>query len=238
MSHPTRGATRPRTLVAALLAATVLALAGCGGSGGDSLSPEDALAEAKKHLDDTSGVHFALATDDLPSGVEALKKADGTLTRAPAFKGTITVPVLGVEADVDVVAVDGKVYAKLPFTAGFQEIDPADYGVPDPATLLDPDDGISSLLDATEDVKKGDSVRGGEDNKQVLTEYAGTLPGDAVDKVLPGATGDFDATYTIDDDGELSKAVITGRFNGADHDPNTYTVTVDDYGTDEKITAP
>ena len=230
---------RARTLLPALGLALLAPLAACGGGSDDAdLSPEKVLGLAKDHLDQTSGVHFAISSDDIPKGVTTLEKADGVLTRAPAFKGTITVPVLGTTADIGVVAVDGKVYAKIPFTSGYQTIDPSDYGVPDPTTLLDPDTGISSLLAATEDVAKGDSVRGGKDNKSVLTEYTGTVPGDDVAAVLPGATGDFDATYTIDDQEILSKAVITGHFNGADEAANTYTVTVDDYGTDEKITAP
>lgn len=214
-------------------------LAACGGGSGDSgLSPAKTVAEAKTHLDDTKGVHFSISSDDVPKGVTTLVKADGVLTRAPAFKGTITVPVLGTQADIGIVAVDGEVYAKLPFTSHYQTVDPSDYGVPDPATLLDPDTGISSLLPATEGLKKGDSVRGGSDNKSVLTEYSGTVPGADVAKVLPGASGDFTATYTIDDHQILSKAVITGHFNGDKVAANTYTVTVSDYGTDETITKP
>jgi len=228
---------RRAVALAAAVVGVALAASACGGSG-SSLSPADALAQAKKHLDETKGVHVVLATKDLPAGVDGLEKADGVLTRAPAFKGTITAPIKGLTASVDVVAVGGKVYVKLPFVGTFQDVDPADFGVPDPATLLDPDTGISSLLPATEHVKKGDSVRGGKDNKQVLTEYSGSVPGDAVAGVIPGATGDFDATYTIDDDGELTQAVVTGRFNGADVAPNTYTVTLDDYGTSPEISAP
>lgn len=228
-----------RMLLPALGLALLAPLAGCGGGSNQvDLTPDKVLALAKKHLDETSGVHFAISSTDVPKGVTTLQKADGVLTRAPAFKGTITVPVLGTTADIGVVAVGGKVYAKIPFTTGYQSVDPSDYGVPDPATLLDPDTGISSLLPATTHVKKGDSVRGGKDNKSVLTEYSGTVPGDDVAKVLPGADGDFRTTYTIDDHQVLSKAVITGHFNGPDVAPNTYTVTVDDYGIDEKITKP
>lgn len=233
-----RPALRRTAALAAVLLGLAAAAAGCGGSGGGDLSPKDALAQAKKHLDDTKGVHVVLATKDMPAGVDGLEKADGVLTRAPAFKGTITAPIKGLSASVDVVAVDGKVYVKLPFVGTYQDVDPADFGVPDPAGLLDPDTGISSLLPATEDVEKGDSVRGGKDNKQVLTEYSGTVPGDAVSPIIHGATGDFDATYTIDDDGVLTQAVVTGRFNGKDVAANTYTVTLDDYGTNPKITAP
>lgn len=227
-----------RMLLPLLGLALLAPLAGCGGGSDADLTPDKVLALAKKHLDQTSGVHVAISSTDVPKGVTTLQKADGVLTRAPAFKGTITVPVLGTTADIGIVAVGGRVYAKIPFTAGYQSVDPADYGVPDPATLLDPDTGISSLLPATTGVKKGESVRGGKDNKSVLTEYTGTVPGDAVDQVLPGAAGDFHTTYTIDDHQVLSKAVITGHFNGAKVAANTYTVTVDDYGTDEKITKP
>ncbi|MEX0427742.1 LppX_LprAFG lipoprotein [Nocardioides sp. DS6] len=234
MSRP--GSRRHGVLVGVLAAVTLVAT-GCGGSGG-GLTPHDALAEAKKHLDDTAGVHVVLATKDLPDGVDGLEKADGVLTRAPAFKGTITAPIKGLKASVDVVAVGGKVYVKLPFVGSFQAVDPADFGVPDPATLLDEKTGISSLLPATEKVTKGDSVRGGKDNKQVLTEYSGTVPGSAVAGIISGATGDFSATYTIDGDGVLTEAVLTGHFNGTGVAANTYTVDLDDYGTHPEITAP
>ena len=46
---------------------------------------------------------------------------------------------------------------------------------------------------ATEEVVEGETVRGGEDNKEVLTEFTGTVPDDAVKNILPGAEGDFDA---------------------------------------------
>ena len=47
------------------------------------------------------------------------------------------------------IAVDGKTYAKnsLLLPSG-PEIDPADYGAPDPAKLMDVDDGFSGLLAA------------------------------------------------------------------------------------------
>ncbi|MFT4080989.1 MAG: LppX_LprAFG lipoprotein [Nocardioides sp.] len=214
-------------------------LAGCGGGSDEvDLTPAKVLALAENHLDDTSGVDFSITSDDVPDGVVALTKADGELTKAPAFKGSITVPISGVSATVQVVSVDGTTYAKLPLVNSWQQIDPADFGVPDPATLLDPDTGIASLLKATQSAKKGDSVRGGKDNKSILTEYSGTLPGDDVATVLPGAAGEFDVTYTIDDDEMLSKAVITGHFNGTDVAENTYTVTIDEYGVDTEITKP
>jgi lipoprotein LprG len=232
---------RPAALASPLVTALLLAgLTACGGGGSSSsgAAPADALATAKSHLDATSGVHVTLATSDLPSGVTAPTKADGVLTRAPAFSGSITVPVLGVSASVAVVAVDGTVWAKLPFTSSYQTIDPAKFGVPDPAALLDPTDGISALLAESTGATKGSSQRGGEDNRSILTEYDATVPGDAVAKIIHGATGDFQAKYTVDDAGDLEAATLTGRFAGQDKPAFTYTVTLSDYGTTQEITAP
>ncbi|HEY0949440.1 LppX_LprAFG lipoprotein [Nocardioides sp.] len=226
-------------LLAAVLTALPVAATGCSGDsdGGSAADPEEALATAKQHLDDTSGVTIALTTDDLPAGVTGVEKAEGVLTDAPAFDGKITVPLAGQAIEVPVIAVDGKVYAEVPFTSGWQDIDPAEYGAPDPAQLMSADNGFSTVLSATTDLEKGKSVRGGEDNSEVLTEYTGTVPGDVVANVIPSASGDFDATYTITDDGDLRSAELTGVFY-EDSDPMTYTVTFEAYGTEKDITAP
>lgn len=217
--------------------ALTLTLSACG-SGSHPLQPDQALTEAKQHLDQTQGVHFTLVSSDVPAGVTTVSAADGTLTRAPAFQGTITLPIHGMTVKVEVVSVGGKTWAKLPLLPGYQTINPADYGAPDPGTLLDPSTGISSLLPATTGVSVGASHRGGEGNRSVLSDYHGTVPGAAVAHVIPGSSGDFGATYTIDDQGYLSQAVLTGHFSGEAHPASTYTVTVSDYGTDQQISAP
>ena len=228
-----------RTWAVSLTLATAasFALAGCGGSSAPKESPAEALAAAKKTLDTTSGFQLELKGSDLPDGT-ALVGAEGTLTRAPAFDGSISVHLLGTSADVPVIAVGGKVYAKLPLTSGWQTIDPSQYGVPDPSSLISPETGISTLLTATEHPNAGDSVRGGEGNKKVLTTYTGTLPAAAVAGIISTASGTFDVSYTIDGDHELSQAELTGHFYGADQPESTYTVTLDGYGIDKTITRP
>lgn len=224
----------------AALAATALAtlfLSGCSDDSGSGATPEKALADAQQNLESTSGVELTLTTDDLPDGVTGVETAEGILTSAPAFEGTITVPLMGQAVQVPVIAVDGKVYAEVPFTAGWQDIDPAEYGAPDPAMLMSPDAGFTSVLAATTDLDKGDSVRGGEGNSEVLTEYTGTVPGDVVSNVIPSASGDFDVTYTITDDGELRTAELTGVFY-EDSESMTYTVSFEGYGTEKDITPP
>jgi lipoprotein LprG len=194
------------------------------------------LAAAKAHLDETSGVRIGLSTKKLPTGVSGLLAADGVATHAPAFEGDIKVAASGVTADASVVAVNGVVHAKLPFTSRFVPINPADYSAPDPADLMNPDGGLSSLLTAARDVEQGDKVRQG---KVVLTSYTGTVPGKAVAAVIPSATAsaDFDAEFTVTDQDELAKTVLTGPFYPGAGDV-TYTITFDDYGTKRTITAP
>ncbi len=205
--------------------------------GGSDESPEEVLAQAKATLDETSGVQLSLATDNLPDGVTGVEKAEGVGVHPAAFEGSITVNLLGQAVEVPVIAVDDTVYAELPFTSGYQDVDPAEYGAPDPAQLMSPDQGFSALLSSTTDLKEGESVRGGEDNKEVLTEYTGTVDGKAMSGVIPTATGDFDVAYTVTDDGELRSADLTGVFY-TDSDSMTYTVTFTDYGTEQDITAP
>jgi lipoprotein LprG len=233
----------PRPLATALVGGVlgVLLLAGC--SGGDTAaagdqSPEEVLATAADTLATTSGVELTLATDDLPSGVSGILRADGVATSKPAFEGDITVLFAGQSVEVPVVAVDGVVHAQLPFTSGYQEIDPGDYGAPDPARLVSKDAGFGSLLGVTEDVEEGDSVRGGADNTEVLTTYTGTVPGAAMKKVIPSASGeDFDAEYLVSQEGELRQAVLTGVFY-PDSAEMTYTVDLAEYGTTRDIVAP
>ena len=81
-------------------------------------------------------------------------------------------------------------------------------------------------------------MRGGEDNAEILTTYTGTVPGDAMESVIPSSAGDsFDVEWQITDDGELRKATLTGVFY-PQTEPMTYTVEFADYGTEKDIPAP
>lgn len=229
---------RLRPLLAAVLTIVALATAGC--AGGDDASekstPEQRLAAAKTALDETSGVRIALATDALPKGVSGLLAAEGVGTHDPAFEGTIKVSASGITADAEVIAVDGVVNAKLPFTTKFVDIDPGDYGAPDPADLMSSEGGLSSLLTAAEDVEEDDPVRNGG---AVLSRLSGTVPGDAVATLIPSASADADfaAEFTLDDHDRVTKVLLTGPFYpGADD--VTYTVEFLEYGVEKDITAP
>ena len=227
---------RSRLAVLGLLVATVLS--GCGGKSASDLgSPSEALAKARQTLSDTSGVQLSLSTGDLPDGVQGIKAAQGVVTDAPAFDGTLTVALKAGQFPVPVRAVGGKVYAQIPLTPGWSEVNPADYGAPDPSQLISDDQGLPAILAATTDPQQGDQVRGGQDNKDILTTYTGSVPGDAVAHIIPGASGDFGASYELDSGGQLVQAALTGVFYSGSPSM-TYTLTLSDYGTTQDITAP
>ena len=230
----------PVAALVVVLLALALTLAGC--SGADTtpkpeVSPADVLASAKTNLDDTSGVRIGLSTPTLPKGVSGLLAANGIGTHAPAFDGTIKVSAAGVTADADVVAVDGKVYAQLPFTSKFVPINPPDYGAPDPADLLATKGGLSSLLTAATKIQTGKKVR---DGPVVLRSYTAEVPGEAVASVIPSADpgATFSAIFTVDDQDRLAKAVLSGPFYPQAPDAVTYTISFKEYGVTKDITAP
>ena len=144
----------------------------------------------------------------------------------------------GLSVDVDVIAIDGKVYAKSRHP-DLPEADPADYGAPDPAELMATDGGFSRPARQHRRPRGG---RHGPRRRQQRGDPHRVHRHGARRRwspdVIPSASGDdFDATYTITDDGELREAELTGAFY-AGRGRVTYTLDFDDYGTEKDITAP
>ncbi|MDQ4007123.1 MAG: LppX_LprAFG lipoprotein [Actinomycetota bacterium] len=229
-----------RRLLAVLLAVLLAGLAvGCTGGSGDSAAAlGDRLSAAKRTLDGAASIDLTLRTDRLPPGVDGITEAAGVATHAPAFRGQITVAAGGLfdGQQVDVVAVDGDVYAQTPFSSSYLRVDPADFNAPDPATLLDPDTGLSTLLSEATDLSATGQERAGED---VLTSVEGTVPGSVVSRVFPSAapSRSFDVTFWLDDSDRLRRAAVTGPFYG-DAPPVSYHLTVQASDAPVKITAP
>jgi lipoprotein LprG len=207
-----------RLLIICLLAAlTGLSATACTGdddeSGASPAQVADRLKAAKRLLDQAGSVRLTLRTDRLPEGVNGITKAAGVATHAPAFRGTITVAAPGLfdGQSVDVVAVDGVVYAQTPFSSSFIRVDPADFNAPDPATLMQSDRGLSTLLTEATDLAETDQRR---DGKDIVSTYTGSVPGTAVAGIFPSASGDrpFDVTFTVDQDDRLRGAQVTGPF--------------------------
>ena len=224
---------RRRLVAAATALAGLLLLSACTGGGDED--PQDTrvgsgpLASAQQKLLDTSGVDLTLSTERLPRRADGVRALTGTLTAAPAFKGKVDVRVNDLTATLPMVAVDGAVYAQLPFTETYAEVDPAAYGSPDPAELLDPDHGLAGWLGATEGAARS------EDGKVVT----GTIPGQVVAGAIPSASaaGTFKAEWRLDGDGLLEEATVTGPFYGRAADV-TYLLDLGEYDLSPDITKP
>jgi lipoprotein LprG len=229
-------------MLATVLAAAAMAggLVACTGDGGGDGTGDDLgtrMEAARTALDDATSLDLRLVTEELPDGVEGLLVAEGSGNHDPAFEGTVTI-ASGAFGDIDaeVVAVDGDVFAQLPFTPGYAPIDPADYGAPDPAALLAADTGVSQWLTSTEDLADEGESRDGED---VLTSVSGILPGDVVDGLIPSAdeAADFAVEFRLTDADELRDATITGPFYPGGDDV-TYDLSVEPSDEDVEISPP
>ncbi|WP_167760390.1 LppX_LprAFG lipoprotein [Blastococcus sp. CT_GayMR16] len=221
-------------LALALFAVPVLA--GCSGGSSEESAP-DLLAEAKQTLDEASSAHFELSSEGAPETGTVLVGGEGDIARPASFEGTLKVLALGSTLDLQVVSIDGTVWAQLPFTSSFSEIDPAQFGFGDPGALLDPDTGISQLLDKATGAKLGEERRV---DGEVVREVTAELPGDLVEQILTSEdpSKPVQARFSIaTDTGELRRAELTGPFFTAEDDA-TYTLELSDFGADVEITAP
>lgn len=206
-----------------LVAILLVVLVGCRDSGNNEQPVGERLAAAKQAFDTARYIGFTLTTDGLPDGIGGLESANGTGTHEPTFTGEIQISQ-GLSFTAKLLAVDGEVYAELPFV-GWTKIDPADYGAPDPTVLMDRSSGLSSLLTGATATATDGSERSGT---AVLTRVSGVLPGNAVHALFPAsALTPFRAIFTLTDDNVLHSVSMTGRFYGADHDPSTYYIELD-----------
>lgn len=231
-----------RRLLTCCLLSVVVGLGASACTGGDSGASSEELAgrlaAAKQDLDRAASVDLSLHTNRLPQGVDGVTDAKGVATHDPAFEGTITIAATGLfdGQTVEVVAVGGDVFAQTPFSSSFIRVDPADFNAPDPAALMDPDTGLSTLLSEATDLSQAGEERQGD---QVLTSISGTVPGAAVGRIFPSAATEepFDVTFFLDGDDRLRRAEVTGPFY-AGAPPVTYDITVEPSDEPVEITAP
>ena len=240
-------ATRRRTAAvrrggAVLGLALALLATGCSGGdeGPDQPKPPDARAvldRAKATLDAASSLRFAVTTPDPPAGAASLVSASGVAARPDKFQGDFKVSLGGATATVAVVSVGGTVYAKLPFAGGFQQVDPAQFGVADPGRLLDPSSGVSNLLTKAQNPKLGSKSRVGS---EVVQRVSATIPGEAIAQILVSAdaTAPVEATFAVvDGTDQLREAVVKGPFFRTGL-TSTLTILLDRYGEPVEISAP
>jgi hypothetical protein len=201
------------------------------------LDPKETLALAKKRLDAARTVRFDLSSEDLPKTGVVLVSGGGVAKRPLAFRGRFRVATGGVAVTVSVVSVDGTLYARLPLTDRFVATRPERLGIPDPASLLHPERGLSSFLTQATHVRSVGKSRSG---REVVEELRARLPARVLGRLLhvadPSAT--FHARFFVDEGtGQLRRASFRGPFYDATT-PTTYTVVLDRYDEPATITRP
>jgi lipoprotein LprG len=219
-----------------LLAALPLVLAGTACSSGTKTDPAAALAAARRTLDAAPTLHLSLTSPDFTVSGVRVAGLDGSLARPDRFGGTLQILLAGSPISVPIVAAGGTTYARLPLTTSFTKVDPATYGIGDPAGLLNPDTGLSSLLTAAKNptVKTRDRING-----EVVDEISAALPGSALTRILPGrtTTADVPATLAVTTSShQLRRVVLTGALAGSA--TSTVTIVLDRFGEPVTIAAP
>jgi hypothetical protein len=221
----------------AILAAALLAGL-CAACGGPTISDVPGfLSQAKATIDQTQSLHFNLTSDNAQGPGIILTAADGDAKRPNAFSGTLHVNDAGLPLQVGIVSLGGQFYAELPFHSSYEKAKPEDYGFGDPAQLLDPNTGLSSLLSLAKSPALSDQKRLSGENLQLVTC---TLPGDRIAALLVSAdpSRDVKATFWINPDTHQTREVdLVGPFASKDHD-TTYHLVLTNFGENVTVTAP
>ncbi len=138
---------------------------------------------------------------------------------------------------VRIVSTGGQFLVELPFTAHYEKANPSDYGFGDPAVLLDPNKGLSSLLVQALSAHTADRDRL---NGEELDEVDVSLPGDRAAALLTSADKSKPVSGRIGiavSDHQVRRVVLTGPFFDASRD-STFTLVLDRYGENVAITPP
>jgi lipoprotein LprG len=219
---------------AVIATASLLLLSGCGTP---SINAATLLKTAKGVLDATSSFHFTLSSTDVTGSGPLLTGGSGDMKRPDSMHGTLQVSLSGFSIGVPVVSVGGVFSVMLPTSPGFATANPSDYGFADPAKLIDPNHGLSSLLlDCQSPQIESDDRYNGE----ALHEVSCTLPGAAVAALLTSAdpSKTVAAIFGIDiSTNQLRRVVLTGPFISKTTN-STYTLILANYGENVTITPP
>lgn len=220
--------------LAVITPAVLLLVSACDGTSIDATS---LLKTTKSVLDATPSFHFVLTSANVTGSGAQLTGGSGDMKRPDSMSGVLQVSVFGLALSVPAVSVGGTFSVKLPTGSGFTTANPSDYGFGDPAKLIDPNAGLSSLLLKCQSPHvQGDDRYNGE----ALHEIGCSLPGNAVAALLTSADASKSvaATFGIDTStNQLRRVVLTGPFISKSND-STYTLVLTNYGENVSVTPP
>ncbi len=165
------------------MAVLVAVVSACGSSANlSSAQAKNLLDQGKAAIDNSQAFHFTLTTAGVPQGSgTTIVGGAGDLARPDKLVGSFTVSVGGLQAAVKAAAGGGKFYAQLPFQKTYTATDPASFGVANPAQLISPSGGLSSILSDTTQAVSGGQTRV---NGELLDVVSGSVPGSDI-TVLP-----------------------------------------------------
>lgn len=212
----------------------MLVISACGETASD---PNVLLRQSKQTVDAAKTVHFKLTSSNVHGTGVLITGGEGDMQRPAGFAGTLDVTLSGLSVGVQVVSEAGTFYVKVPTDTGFTVADPALYGFGDPGKLLSPDEGLSSLLLSCSSTKLENSDRF---NNEELDEVSCSLPGSKVAVLLTSADASKPVSARfgiVRANTQLRRVVLTGPFFSKTV-AGTFTVVLDSYGENVRVTAP
>jgi lipoprotein LprG len=185
-------------IFATLLAAALL-VSGCSKKSSEPLP--DAAGLLQQSIQTTKALNSAHLEIVVNGKIDGLpvKKLSGDLTNVPAvaISGSSTISMGGSEVDIELVVLDGTLYAALTPNS-WLDMGPA-VEIYDPSVILNPDIGLANMLAAISDPKsEGFETIGGVSTVKIT----GKVGADAVNKLIPQlkATAPIAATAWIEKD--------------------------------------
>ncbi|AQT80454.1 hypothetical protein B1R94_16040 [Mycolicibacterium litorale] len=170
-------------VLAALFATAVLFVAGCSSS-----KPAEPLPDAAGLLQQSIATTKALKSAHLDITVGGkidglpVKKLSGDLTNVPAVavSGNSTISMGGSDVDIQLVVLDGTLYAALT-PNNWLDMGPAK-DIYDPSVVLNPDTGLANWLASITDAKsEASETINGVDTVRI----SGKVSADAMNKLIP-----------------------------------------------------
>lgn len=213
--------------------AAALLIPGCSKKASEPLP--DAASLIQQSVETTrklSSAHLEIAVTGKIEGLP-IKTLSGDLTNVPsvAVKGNSTISMGGSDVDVELVVLDGTLYAALT-PNNWLDMGPA-VDIYDPSVILNPDAGLANMLKNVTNPKADDSETIGG---VPAVRISGEVGADAVNKLIPQlkATGPLPATVWIEKDAphQLVQATVD-QSSG-----NTVSLTLSEWDKPVTVTKP
>lgn len=223
--------------VPAALTALVVAvglLAGCSSSDSEDQTSSDATtllqqsAEATKAL---TSAHLEIVVNGKIDGLP-VKKLSGNLTNVPAtaVTGNATITMRGSDIDIELVVIDGKLYASLS-PGSWLDMGLA-LDIYDPSMILDPNAGLANMLaNFSDPTSQGTEKVNGIETVKVT----GPVSAEAVNRLVPQlkATEEMPGTAWIEKDGD--HRLVQARIDDND---SSIQMTLSDWNKPVTVTKP